>query len=87
MCEASALSDLIESEIGGEKKALDIAEAEAEDFVFGGATEGGFHAALKRAAGSVQADAEVFHGDSILAALADETGGAGDKGIGDDEVV
>jgi len=51
--EAGALGDLVEGEVGGEEEAFDVAEAEAEDFVFGGAAEGGFHAALEGATGGI----------------------------------
>ena len=85
--EAGAFGDLVEGEVGGEEEAFDVAEAEAEDFVFGGAAEGGFHAALEGAAGGVEGEAEVVDGEALVAALADEAGGASDEGVGDDEVV
>ena len=85
--EAGALGDLVEGEVGGEEEAFDVAEAEAEDFVFGGAAEGGFHAALESAAGGVEGEAEVVDGEAFVAALADEAGGASDEGVGDDKVV
>ena len=87
MGEAGALGDLVEGEVGAEEEAFDVAEAEAEDFVFGGAIEGGFHAALEGGAGGVEGEAEVVDGEAFVVALADETGSVGDEGIGDNEVV
>ena len=85
--EAGALGDLVEGEVGGKQEAFDVAEAEAEDFVFGGAIESGFHAALEGGAGGVEGEAEVVDGEAFVVALADETGSVGDEGIGDDEIV
>ena len=64
--EAGALGDLVEGEVGGEEEAFDVAEAEAEDFVFGGAIEGGFHAALEGGAGGVEGEAEVVDGEVLV---------------------
>ena len=85
--EAGAFGDLVEGEVGGEEEAFDVAEAEAEDFVFWGSAEGGFHAALEGGAGGVEGEAEVVDGEAFVVALANEAGSVGDEGIGDDEVV
>lgn len=87
MGEAGALGDLVKGEVGGEEQAFDVAEAKAEDFVFWGAIESGFHAALERGAGGIEGEAEVIHGDAFVVPLADEARGVSDERIGDDEIV
>ena len=87
MGEAGALGDLIEGEVGCKQQTLDIAEPQAEDFILGGAAESGLHPAFQGAAGGVESKTEIVHGEALVAALADEAGGAGHEWVGDDEVV